>query len=596
MLFAKKPRIQVLDLGCHLVKALVVEPAADGRLAVVAAETVPLEEPLADPEAALAAADACIDRLARQVLQRGVAVHVLGSEALVRGEIAALAGVPEVALADVMLTDRARFLRSFGTRQRAFASSVRLKLARSGEAVDVTVAHAFARWVDLEHLHHALARNGLALGTVLPRAVAMRELARACAPAGPVILADAGFAATSLLRFAETEPRRWSVAFTGGVDFFREIAGQLQREQGLDGATFLAVMQRAGFEPDAAKLAAAGLSEAEARGVAAGLASREQAYFASLKVACQAIAPAPVPRVAFTGGLALAPGFLERARAALGANTDVLDVAGALDWGKAAPSPGFAACAGAARLVATPGAATGDVAREYVELVSAQDAAAAHYTPLNRRFARAAGAVALALVATSGLWSQRLSSRAEALAAQIQEERRKLEPPIAMKELLGRLRDVRVKEAQADARVQYVGRLLVPRLDWVAIANAIGALTTPRALVLTETTFDVRWPDTEAASEPRARMGRDLLVEPDADAKRGGGDAKQVEVKLAGETDSLETFKKFVGELEAKKLLTDVSYDTSARMAEGRAHGIEHHAHFSFTVTGYLDLSKHAEP
>ena len=592
----RKARLQVVDLGAHLVKALVLEPSADGRLALVAAAALPLPDPTAEPDRHLASVERALAQLARSTLVRADPVHVLAPESLVRAEIASLASVPEGALADVITTDRARFLRTFGTRQRAFSASVRLKLARDGDTVDVTVAHAYARWVDLEHLHHQLRALGLTLGHVLPRALALRELVRRDDPApDPLVIAEVGFTGTTLMRLHDGDPRRWKFVHAGGADLFRDVAGQLQRDQPLDGATFLAVMTAAGFTGEERRLADTALTEIEARGVARALRDRAAPFFTAVALGSAALFagtdadgdPLPVPahRILFTGGVAQVPGFLDAARTHLPA-ADLLRVAPALDPGPRTPSAPldlFAACAGAARLLQTPDAAVGDVAREYLDLVRAHDAAAERWTPANPRFLRALAVTVLTLVAGTALWTQSLGSRIDDLTASIAAERATLESPATMKDLLSRFRDIRAKEALADAHVRYVELLLARRPDWAALVNRIGALAPPKALALTEVAFDVQWP----RSDPPGS---------DTDPHRPPTDAKRLDVRVAGEADSLDTLRKFVGDLETQRVLTDLTYDSSARTPEGKAHGLEHHAHFAFTLTGTGDLSKDAEP
>lgn len=344
----RKERLQVVDLGAHLVKVLVLEPS-EGRLALVAAEAHALPDPVADPDRHLAELDRVLAQLARSTLTRARPVHVLAPESLVRTEIARLTGVPENALAEIAQADRGRFLRTFGTRQRTFASTVRLKLARDGETVDVTLAHAYARWVDLEHLHHQLRGLGLTLGHVLPRALALRELLRRVEPsaAGAVVVAEVGFSGTTLMRLADGEPRRWRFVHAGGADLFRDVAGQLQRDVPLDGATFLAVMKAVGFTGDERRLADTGLTEIEARGVARALKDRAAPFFTALVRGCESLLqdtspdgePAPLPdyRVLFTGGVALIPGFVDAARPHL-PGPDLLRVDAALDPGPRPPS------------------------------------------------------------------------------------------------------------------------------------------------------------------------------------------------------------------------------------------------------------------
>lgn len=573
----RKERLQVIDLGAHLIKALVLEPS-EGRLTLVAAEAHALPDPLADPDRHAAEVERVLSRLARTTLTRARPVHVLAPESQVRTEIARLASVPETSLAEISQADRARFLRTFGTRQRTFSSTVRLKLARDGETVDVTLAHAYARWVDLEHLHHQLRNLGLELGHVLPRALALRELLRRVDPsaAGASVVAEVGFAGTTLMRLADGEPRRWKYVHAGGADLFRDVAGQLQRDQPLDGATFLAVMKAVGFTGDERRLADTGLTEIEARGVARALKERAAPFFTALVRGCEGLFEEPPAdyRVLFTGGVAQIPGFVDASRPHL-PNPDLLRVEGALDAGPrppAAPLELLAACAGAARLLRTPDAAAGDVAREYVDLVSAHDAAAERWTPTNPRFVRAAAVALVTLVAGTALWARSLSARIDELTTAIAAERSTLESPSTMKDLLSRFRDIRAKEALADTRVRYVGLLLERRPDWGALVNRIGALAPPKSLALTGITFDVEWP----RSDPL--------------------EGKRLTVKVAGEADSLDTLRKFVSDLEARKVLTELTYESSARTPEGKAHGLEHHAHFAFTLTGTGDLSKDAQP
>lgn len=593
----RKKRLQVVDLGAHLVKALVLEPSADGRLVIIAAEAHALPDPVADPDRHLAEVERVFARLARNTLSRSDRVHVLAPESLVRTEIANLAGVPEDALSDITLADRARFLRSFGTRQRSFASSVRLKLARDGETVDVTVAHAYARWVDLEHLYHQLHDLGLELGHVLPRVLALRELLRAVQPAasGHVVVAEVGFTGTTLMLQNDGVPRRWKLVHTGGADLHRDIAGQLQRDAPLDGATFLDVMKLTGFTGDERRLSGSTLTEIESRGVARALRDRAAPFFTAIARGCATLfpevdaegepIPTPAHRVLFTGGIALVPGFIEAARPHL-PDCELLQVEGALEAGPRPPSAPlelFAACAGAARLLQTPDAAAGDVAREYVDLVSAHDSAAERWSPVNPRLVRSLAATTAVLVAGTAIWVQSLSARIDEVTSSIATERTTLESPATMKDLLSRFRDIRAKEVLADTRIRYVGLLLDRRPNWAALVNRIGSLAPPKAIAITELAYDVQWPRTDpAGGEP--------------DSRKAPSDGKRLDVRLAGEADSLDTLRKFVADLEAQKVLTELTYDSSARTPEGKAHGLEHHAHFAFTVTGTGDLSKDAEP
>lgn len=573
-------RLQVLDLGVHLLKGLVADVSADGHVRVRDARSVALPGAATSLEHYLNMADGPLRSLATGLFGKGSAVEVLGGEDLVRTGIRRLIHSGDETLASSISQSRQQFVELHGVRQKTFASSVVMRREQRGDAVEFLVGHGYVRWVDLEQVSRLLQIAGLKLGSLLPRLVALDQM---CAlwhqsPAGaPVsLLVDAGFASTTVALLREGRVISHSLVFAGARDLLPD-------------------------EPDV-EAGSAPLDKLTAPLVSGSYdAKRMTDYLRAVKLAIADLPRLPAPQAApehdehddedgeghgesassgamheealFTGGFSHCPDFAARAQTELGVRVHLLRPEALVSDARRAPGPAplplFTHAIGAARLAARGGAEAPDVAAEYTAALS-QASAAEGWRPTNRRFLALAACFLIALgLQLAREWSA-TSEEARRLEEELAAEESSQEPVQSIKLQMAALARIRRQEELADAKVRYLSHLSGARPDWWTMFDDLRKGTAVASLSIPE-----------------------LMVESTAVAgaqESGRAAPKEIRYRVTGESPSLVQITELVKTLKTTPTFVKCNVDDHAEVPRQVLHGREHKPHLAFTLSGVVQM------
>jgi len=589
-------RVQVVDLGSHILKSLVGTANRDGTVTIhsvrgdpVCATDLPLDEYLGQIRPIL-------EDLRKSFFWKKDPIHIVPGDSVVRNGVHRLPGVEERNVPEILRTSRRHFIGSFSTRIPIHERSFPVYISRTEDLVHVTVVHSYCRQCDIDVIHGTFESVGLKVGAIVSPLLASVELADVLLQnteeevLGPQLLVEVGAAHTSLILTDGSSVVAYRKIYAGSSDWIRKVHDEFPELQpgqslalldgfathGLDGLA--STLEEVGLPVDHApnirgKIEAAWDSHLEAlrQAIPSLVRNKNPDEQALLKIS-QGLA---MPVVVFTGGGSILAGFLERAEARLGVGITVLDPAtlpGCPQKEKfPLPPETFSVGIGALKLLGRSGPAGVGVAEE--RLVSGEPQTEERgfiLQSLTYPFLFGVGLCVLMAI-TTVIAGFVLESGNKSIEQNIDSERAGLTAPAELQKILQSYRDLRSREVAIDARFTYIAELLRNRIDWPQFFNVLDQ-SLPRDLCVAKSVdVQVLWPDTGNASKNPKRK------------------AKSIVFSVLGEAKSVASVQQFVEALKRCNFIKNPRI-ASSRLASGPrlTSGVSGSIH-TFEVSGEID-------